>query len=123
MSFNDILTGKSTNEQTTESKDPYRPDHAATDLECTSCRKLFPAAQAVAGRCRACAPPVDAALDAMRGPKADYTDYGANDRGRDFGLALLVVGVLAAAIIGGWYAKYRLRAQASEDVSVEYQYR
>lgn len=117
--FNDILTGKSTLEQEPEPKHPFRPDPGSHDLVCTSCQRTFPASQAMAGRCRACAPNVDAALGAMRGPKADYTDYGANDRGRDLGLTIVIVGVLIAAVLAMVYARVSMRQQTIE---LEYQY-
>jgi hypothetical protein len=115
--FNDILIGKDTNqpsEQPTE-QSPFRADPAATDLECPGCRQLFPAAQAVAGKCRTCAPPIDAALEAMKGPKLDYLDHGGNERKRDFGLAILMVGVLAAIVLTGFYVKLQLRTTTHHD--------
>jgi hypothetical protein len=49
--FNDILTGKDTNQPSEDinqpAHSPFRADPAATDLECPGCRQLFPAAQAV----------------------------------------------------------------------------
>ena len=98
--FNDILNGKDTLEKEPVETSPYRPDPSSSDLVCSACGRTFPGIQAVAGRCRACAPTVDAALDAMRGPKADYTDHGGNERKRDFGLSLIVVCVVGAAIVG-----------------------
>ncbi len=106
--FNDILNGKDTLEKEPVQTSPYRPDPSSSDLVCTSCGRTFPGSQAVAGRCRECAPTVDAALDAMRGPKADYTDHTGNETKRDFGLALIMVVVLAAAIVGTYYVKYRM---------------
>lgn len=112
--FNDILTGKGTLEaEPAPRHSPFRPDPGPSDLECPACHRVFPASQAVAGRCRSCAPPVDAALDAMKGPKADYTDHAGADRKRDVGLAILMVAVFAAIVLAVVYAKYQLRQQAT----------
>jgi hypothetical protein len=58
---------------------------------CASCQQKFPANQAIFGRCRNCAPNVDAALNAM--PKADYTDHAGAAREREMtGAIVSVVG-------------------------------
>jgi hypothetical protein len=91
--FNEILTGQKTLEQPKAEQAPYRPDPGPSDLVCTSCQMVFPASQAIAGRCRNCAPNVDAALNAMRGPKADYTDYASLERNREVNWQLISVGI------------------------------
>jgi hypothetical protein len=129
---NDILTGATSNEPQGETRTPSTPTAAGpasatadvaadpatapTDmtpmLTCANCRQAFPASQAIVGRCRNCRPNIDAALHDMRGDKADYTDYAAQER--DSETAWKLVSMVIAIVIAIAWAFFKFGMRNSE---------
>jgi len=113
--FNDILTGKATNEPPKEVS-PYR-EPGAVELACTICKQVYRAAPgSVAGACTACRAMIDAQLAAANSAAVydAIADHAHLARRRKIVRAILVV------VIGLGVGLFRCgaRRQMREDLAV-----